>query len=249
MGVGGVRHQAERGDDGERHQRSGCALVSYNLSLIASRKSRRINVKRSKGFLFQPNGRADRASSSALRHIHCGPTAHGRQSMGGLGQQQDPPMTKLRRHCGTVYQGLASVCGSVAIRGVAAGPIRIFPVQIVELARRIGRHKSSDSRRPAKRILEQGNARSGWVRRSQGFGTLHRSGSRPCGNSRGEAMAAGAADWTSRGCESRSTKHGTFRFRDAGRIRYSDGSSYARRAARLPIRPTRMQTGSRRPVT
>ena len=141
-------------------------------------------MKRSKGFLFQPNGRADRASSSALRHIHSGPTAHGRQSMGGLGQQQDPPMTKLRRHCGTVYQGLASVCGSVAIHGVAAGPIRIFPVQIVELARRIGRHKRSDSRRPAKRILEQGNARSGWVRRSQGFGTLHRSGSRPGGNSR-----------------------------------------------------------------
>jgi hypothetical protein len=121
MGVGGVRHQAERGDDGERHQRSGCAPVSYNLSLIASRKSRRINVKRSKSFLFQPNGRAYRASSSALRHIHCGPTAHGRQSMGGLGQQQDPPMTKLRRHCGTVYQGLASVCGSVAIHGVAGG--------------------------------------------------------------------------------------------------------------------------------
>jgi hypothetical protein len=167
MGVGGVRHQAERGDDGERHQRSGCALVSYNLSLIASRKSRWINVKRSKRFLFQPNGCADRASSSALCHIHCDPTAHGRQSMGGLGQQQDPPMTKLRRQCGTVYQGLASVCGSVAIHGVTAGPIRIFPVQIVELARRIGRHKSSDSRRPAKRILEQGNARSGWVRRSQ----------------------------------------------------------------------------------
>jgi hypothetical protein len=196
MGVGGVRHQAERGDDGERHQRSGCAPVSYNLSLIASRKSRRINVKRSKSFLFQPNGRAYRASSSALRHIHCGPTAHGRQSMGGLGQQQDPPMTKLRRQCGTVYQGLASVCGSVAIHGVAGG---------------------ADP-------------------------------SRPGGNSRGEAMAAGAAGWTSRGCESRSTKHETFRFRDAGRIRYSDGSSYARRAARLPIRPTRMRTGSRRPV-
>ena len=195
MGVGGVRHQAERGDDGERHQRSGCALVSYNLSLIASRKSRWINVKRSKSFLFQPNGRADRASSSALCHIHCDPTAHGRQSMGGLGQQQDPPMTKLRRHCGTVYQGLASVCGSVAIHGVAGG---------------------ADP-------------------------------SRPGGNSRG-AMAAGAAGCTSRGCDSRSTKYGTFRFRDAGRIRYSDGSSYARRAARLPIRPTRRRTGSRRPV-
>jgi hypothetical protein len=79
MRVGGVRYQAECGNDGERHQRSGRALISYNLSLLAARKFRRINVKRSKRFLFQPNGCADRASSSALCHIHCGSTAHVRQ--------------------------------------------------------------------------------------------------------------------------------------------------------------------------
>jgi hypothetical protein len=146
--VGGVRYQAEHGNDGERHQRSGRALISYNLSFISARKSRRINVKRSKSFLFQPNGRADRASSSALRHIHCGPTAHGGQSMSGLGQQQDPRMTKLRRHCGTVYQGLASarVWGrrrSSAIYEIAAGLIRVFPVRIVELTGPIGRKSAA----------------------------------------------------------------------------------------------------------
>jgi hypothetical protein len=111
MLVGGVRNKAEHRNDGKRHQGSGRPLISQNLMFSAAENRRRGGVNGRKSFLFRPNRNADRASSSAPRHVHCGPTAHVSQSSGGLGQQQDPRMTNLRRHCGYSLSRLSRWAG------------------------------------------------------------------------------------------------------------------------------------------